>query len=258
MTDRTIDQVLSGCTRVWEASGVPAQTIADMRSELHAHLDAAARAGKPVDAVVGTDLNSFAEEWAEIYGGSLGQPDSTTFSSTSKWIWLTMGTLAVAFAVMAVLAPKGDTMNADQWQWIWVGIAVVLGIGELLTAGFFLLPFAVGAAAAAILAFLGVNLGLQLVTFVVISVVFLAVLQRFAREEQRDGPEPAGAGRFPGKHAFVLEPVNRVEGTGSVRVDTEQWRATTDGDEEIPVGDEVVVTEVRGTRLVVEPMSAGM
>ena len=95
-------------------------------------------------------------------------------------------------------------------------------------------------------------------TFVVISVVFLAVLQRFAKEEQRDGPEPAGAGRFQGKHAFVLEPVNRLEGTGSVRVDTEQWRATTDGDGEIPVGEEVVVTEVRGTRLVVEPMSAGM
>jgi membrane protein implicated in regulation of membrane protease activity len=55
----------------------------------------------------------------------------------------------------------------------------------------------------------------------------------------------------------VLEPVNRFEGTGSVRVETEQWRATTDGDEEIPVGDEVVITEVRGTRLVVEPMSAG-
>ncbi len=74
MADRTIDQILSGCTRVWEASGVPAQTIADMRSELHAHLDAAARAGKPVDAVVGTDLDSFAEEWAAIYGGSLDQP----------------------------------------------------------------------------------------------------------------------------------------------------------------------------------------
>ena len=258
MTDRTIGQILSGCTRVWETSGVPAQTIADMRSELHAHLDAAARAGKPVDAVVGADLNSFAEEWAAIYG-SLDQPNpATSSSSESRWIWLTMGTLAVAFAVMAVLAPKGDTMNADQWQWIWLGIAVVLGIGELLTAGFFLLPFAVGAAAAAILAFLGVNLGLQLVTFVVISVVFLAVLQRFARQEQRDGPEPAGAGRFPGKHAFVLEPINRLEGTGSVRVETEQWRATTDGDEEIPVGDEVVITEVRGTRLVVEPMSVGM
>lgn len=258
MTDRTIDQILSGCTRVWGARDVPPQAIADMRSELHAHLDSAARAGKPVDAVVGTDLNSFAEEWAATYGGALDQPDpATPSSSESRWIWLTIGTLAVAFAVMAILAPKGDTMNADQWQWIWVGIAVVLGIGELLTAGFFLLPFAVGAAAAAILAFLGVNLGLQLVTFVVISVLFLAVLQRFAKQEQRDGPEPAGAGRFPGRHAFVLEPINRLQGTGSVRMETEQWRATTDGDEEIPIGEEVVIIEVRGTRLVVEPKSSG-
>ncbi|GMQ86068.1 MAG: hypothetical protein BMS9Abin07_1640 [Acidimicrobiia bacterium] len=258
MTDRTIEQVLSGCTRVWEASGVPDQTIADMRTELHAHLDAAASAGKPVDAVVGTDLNSFAAEWAAISGESLEQRGpATSSSSASTWIWLTMGTLAVAFAVMAVLAPKGDTMDTDQWQWIWVGIAVVLGIGELLTAGFFLLPFAVGAAAAAILAFLGVGVALQLVTFVVISVVFLAVLQRFAKQEQRDGPEPAGAGRFQGKHAVVLESINRLEGTGSVRMDTEQWRATTDRDEEIPIGEEVVITEVRGTRLVVEPISAG-
>lgn len=140
----------------------------------------------------------------------------------------------------------------DQWQWWWVGAAVVLGIGELLTAGFFLLPFAVGAAAAAILAFMGVSFALQLVTFVVISVVFLAVLQRFAREEQSDGTEPAGAGRFNGKRAIVIEPINRLEGTGSVRLETEQWRATTDGDQEIPVGKEVTIREVRGTRLVVE------
>jgi membrane protein implicated in regulation of membrane protease activity len=56
--------------------------------------------------------------------------------------------------------------------------------------------------------------------------------------------------------AIVLEPINRREGTGSVRMETEQWRATTDGDTEIPVGEEVVIKEVRGTRLVVEPTSA--
>ena len=90
-------------------------------------------------------------------------------------------------------------------------------------------------------------------TFVVISVVFLAILQRFAKEEQSDGMEPAGAGRYHGKTAIVLEPVNRIAGTGSVRMETEQWRATTDGNEEIPIGEEVLITEVRGTRLVVEP-----
>ncbi len=258
MTERTIDQVLALCVRYWESSGVPPAAIGEMSAELQTHLDAAGRAGKPADAVVGSDVRIFAEEWAATYRESPRTGEPPQPSSSSTWMWLTIGVLGVAFALIVVLAPKGDTMDVDQWQWLWVGAAVVLGLGELLTAGFFLLPFAVGAAAAAILAFLGVGFALQLVTFVVISVVFLAVLQRFAKEEQRDGPEPAGAGRFQGKHAVVLESINRLEGTGSVRMDTEQWRATTDGDEEIPIGEEVVITEVRGTRLVVEPKSAEM
>ncbi len=255
MTDRTIDQVLAGCVRYWESTGVPADAIAEMRAELQTHLDAAGNAGKEVDAVVGTDLNEFAEEWAAIYRGApqSAAPDEGGSRSGSRWIWLTIGIMAGAFGLLAIFAPKGDTVDIDQWAWLWVGAAVLLGIGELLTAGFFLLPFAVGAAAAAILAFLGVPFALQLVTFVVISVVFLAILQRFAKEEQSDGTEPAGAGRYHGKSAVVLEPVNRLAGTGSVRMETEQWRATTNQDEEIPVGEEVLVTEVRGTRLVVEP-----
>ena len=255
MTDRTIDQVLAGCVRYWESTGVPADTVAEMRAELQTHLDAASDAGKQVDAVVGPDLNAFAEEWAAIHRGAprAAQPNDGVSRSGSIWLWMTIGIMAGAFALIAILAPKGDTVDVDQWQWLWVGAAVLLGIGELLTAGFFLLPFAVGAAAAAILAFLGVPFALQLVTFVVISVVFLAVLQRFAKEEQSDGMEPAGAGRYHGKTAIVLEPVNRLAGTGSVRMETEQWRATTDGNKEIPVGEEVLIIEVRGTRLVVEP-----
>jgi membrane protein implicated in regulation of membrane protease activity len=251
MSDRTIEQVLAGAARYWESTGVPADAVAEMRAELQSHLDAADRAGKPVDTVVGPDLNGFAEEWAAIYRGD--PKTEQTEASGALWIWLTIGVLATAFALIVILAPKGDNVDAEQWRFLWIGAAVVLGIGELLTAGFFLLPFAVGAAAAAILAFLGVGFALQLVTFVIISIVFLAVLQRFARQEDREGPEPAGAGRFEGKHAIVIEPINRREGTGSVRMETEQWRATTDIDQVIPVGEEVVISEVRGTRLVVEP-----
>ena len=148
MSDRTVDQVLAGCVRYWESTGVPTDAVAEMRTELQTHLEAAVEAGKDVDAVVGPDLDAFAEEWAAIHRGEPKRPAITTDrrgSSGSTWIWLTMGILAIAFALIAVLAPKGETMDGDQWQWLWVGAAVLLGIGELLTAGFFLLPFAVGA-----------------------------------------------------------------------------------------------------------------
>ncbi len=70
MTDRTIDQVLAGCVRYWESTGVHADAVAEMRAELQTHLDAASSEDKDVDAVVGTNLNAFAEEWAAIYRGA--------------------------------------------------------------------------------------------------------------------------------------------------------------------------------------------
>lgn len=257
MTDRSVDQTVAECARYWRDTGVPAVSVAEMRNELNDHLNEAVGAGQSVDQVIGPDLAAFAEEWAETYRNPATPPPPKEDRSGSSaiWIWLTIGVLGIAFAAVAVLAPKGTEVDAEQWRWIWVGVAVVLSIGELLTAGFFLLPFAVGAAAAAVLAFLDVAVPLQLVTFVGISVVFLAVLQRFARQEQDDTvAAPAGANRFVGQLAVVIAPVKYLDTTGMVRMGTEEWRAQVDSDIVIPKGARVQIIEVRGTRLVVKPI----
>jgi membrane protein implicated in regulation of membrane protease activity len=145
-------------------------------------------------------------------------------------------------------------MDSDSLQWIWVGAAVILAIGELLTAGFFLLPFAVGAAAAAVLAFLGIGVVWQLLVFVIVSVSFLAVLQRYARTEPSDVPAQAGANRYQGRKALVIQDIDWEAGTGQVRMETEDWRATTEDHISIPRGTQVKVIRVTGTRLVVEPI----
>jgi membrane protein implicated in regulation of membrane protease activity len=257
MTDRSVDQTVAECARYWRDTGVPAVSVAEMRNELNDHLNEAVGAGQSVDQVIGPDLAAFAEEWAETYRNPATPPPPKEDRSGSSaiWIWLTIGVLGIAFAAVAILAPKGTEVDAEQWRWIWVGVAVVLSIGELLTAGFFLLPFAVGAAAAAVLAFLDVAVPLQLVTFVGISVVFLAVLQRFARQEQDDTvAAPAGANRFVGQLAVVIAPVKYLDTTGMVRMGTEEWRAQVDSDIVIPKGARVQIIEVRGTRLVVKPI----
>jgi membrane-bound ClpP family serine protease len=56
-----------------------------------------------------------------------------------------------------------------------------------------------------------------------------------------------------GSEVGDLHIIDRKTGEGRVRVETENWRATTDGDP-IPEGVEVRVVEIRGTRMVVEPM----
>jgi len=143
-------------------------------------------------------------------------------------------------------------MDTETWRWIWVGAALFLGVAEMLTAGFFMLPFAVGAVIAAILAFVDVSPAIQFTVFIATSLISLLVLQRFVRHgDERQAP--VGANRFVGKSAVVLETIDRTAGAGRVRMETEEWRATTDTGE-IAVGTEVRITEVRGTRLVVEPI----
>jgi len=257
VTDRQVERTVSECARYWRDTGVPSERVGEMSDELADHLAEATAAGQSVDSVVGTDLAVFAEAWAAAYRGSarVNRHGNDQTRSSALWIWLTIGLLGIAFAAVAILAPKGADVDAEQWRWIWIAAAVILSIGELLTVGFFLLPFAVGAAAAAVLAFMGVSVPLQLVTFVVISVIFLAVLQRFAKHEQEsDVSAQAGGERYVGRNAVVLEAVRHFDTSGMVKMGTEDWRATVDSDIEIPEGAIVRITEVRGTRFVVEPI----
>lgn len=141
-------------------------------------------------------------------------------------------------------------MDAELWRWVWVGLAVFLSIAEIFTAGFFLLPFGIGAAAAALLAWLNAALVVQWLVFIVVSVVALWGLQRFVRRQDVTDLLNIGANRYLQRQAVVLETVDPRAGTGRVRVETEEWRATSEG-ELIEAGSDVVVTGVQGARLVV-------
>src|SRR5665811_1940166 len=70
--------------------------------------------------------------------------------------------------------PGGRVEDPSFWQWVWLGTAVVFAVGEMMNPGsFFLLPFAIGAAVAAILAVLDVNTSIEWVAFIAVSIVFL-------------------------------------------------------------------------------------
>jgi membrane protein implicated in regulation of membrane protease activity len=127
-----------------------------------------------------------------------------------------------------------------------------MGIGEIFTAGFFLLPFAIGAGAAAVLAWAGAAALAQWLVFFGVSVFSLAYLRRFITR-QDEGEQPrVGANRWVGMDGVVIEDIDPVSGGGMVKVESEQWRAV--APQGISAGQRIIVTEVRGARLVVEPL----
>jgi len=157
---------------------------------------------------------------------------------------------------MAVPYP-GRMDDPEQWRWIWLGAAVLFGIGEMSSPGsFFLAPFAIGAALAAVLAFADVAVVFEWLVFVGISVGAFVALRPIARRLDAQGSsDGVGARRLIGRSGTVIEDIT-TDAPGLVRVDREEWRADSLGHEPIRSGAPVRIAEVEGTRLIVTPVES--
>lgn len=148
--------------------------------------------------------------------------------------------------------------DPETMRWVWLIATVVLLGGELLTAGaLIMLPFALGAAAATIVAFSGGDAVWQWSVFFVLALVssfaFLPLRRRLDRKPQ---PQGVGAGRLINQEAVITETIEPGPlGVGMVRVGRETWRATNPNGLPFGVGDTVRVIDVAGTSVVVEPVA---
>ncbi|MDZ4827433.1 MAG: NfeD family protein [Actinomycetota bacterium] len=145
--------------------------------------------------------------------------------------------------------------DPDGWRWIWLGAAAFLAVGELVTPGaFFMLSFAIGAAVACALAFLGVDVAWEIAAFIVTSVAALLILVPLGRRMSGGEQGTVGATRWAGQRGIVLGAIpGSPHETGLVRVEREEWRAESADGSEIVSGTKVIVLRVDGTRLIVKP-----
>src|SRR5271157_2936593 len=136
---------------------------------------------------------------------------------------------------------------------IWLVAACLLGVGEMHQGGFYLAPFAIGAALATVVSLLGVGAGVSAVVFLVASGIVFATLRPVAQRHRRLPPSiRTGAAALIGRPAIVLERIANHEGVGCVKIDGEVWTARSyDEDEVIDVGERVEVVEIRGATALV-------
>ena len=88
------------------------------------------------------------------------------------------------------------------WLWAWIILAAALYVAEMFTAGFFMLPFALGATAAALPEFLGRSgRSWQWVAFLGVSVVAFLLLRRCADHITHEPPVKTGIDRLTGIRA---------------------------------------------------------
>jgi membrane protein implicated in regulation of membrane protease activity len=145
----------------------------------------------------------------------------------------------------------------ENYWWVWMIIAAVFIVGEIFTAGFFLLPFGIGAAITGLVALLGGGTVWQLAVFVVSSLILFLVSRRFAERVSKEQPPGIGADRFIGQECVVLEEIDNLKDSGRVRMGKEEWRARSDNGDSIEKDTHVIVVRLSGTHLVVKPIEEG-
>jgi membrane protein implicated in regulation of membrane protease activity len=140
----------------------------------------------------------------------------------------------------------------DEWI-VWVLAAVALGIGEVLNLSFYLFPFAIGCAGAALVSLAGGGTVLSVVTFAILTALSFGIVRPIARRHVSMPPQlRTGTQALVGRTAVVLERIHNDENVGAIRLDGEVWTARAyDEDEVIEAGRRVHVVEIRGATALV-------
>ena len=134
----------------------------------------------------------------------------------------------------------------------WVALTIALSAGEAATAGLTVIWFAIGALAGLAAAFLGFEIWVQLVVFVAVSGLSLALLRPVTAKHFFTPRSPTNADRVIGKEAQVTQEINNEAGQGQVLILGQTWTARSQLGVVIPAGVMVRVLRIEGVKVFVE------
>ena len=136
---------------------------------------------------------------------------------------------------------------------IWLVIAVAFAIVEITTMGLVSIWFAIGAVAAMIVALAGGGTIAQLVVFIIVSGIVLAIARPLAAKYVNSRAVKTNIDALIGRKLVAKTDIDNVKGTGKVDMDGTTWLAQSSNDNiVIEKGEEVTVVKVTGAKLIVE------
>ncbi len=136
----------------------------------------------------------------------------------------------------------------------WTVLLILLVVVEIATMGLTTIWFATGALIAAIAAACGAPLFVQITLFLAVSVLMLVFTRPVATKYFNTNRVKTNVESLAGQKGIVTGEIDNLKGQGQVTLNGMVWtaRSVKQGDV-IPEGSVVIVREVRGVKLMVEP-----
>lgn len=134
----------------------------------------------------------------------------------------------------------------------WLIIFVLALLVEIVTMGLTSIWFAGGALIAWVFAKLGFGTVVQIVVFVIASLLLLILTRPIAVKYFNTKTQKTNAESLIGEYAVVLEDVDTLQAKGKVEVRGMEWSAKTDDPNgKIAKGTAVVIDGIQGVKLIV-------
>ncbi len=136
---------------------------------------------------------------------------------------------------------------------IWLIVAGVCFIIEMITVGFFVFWFGIGALLTMLVSiFFPDNIILQCTVFVISSTILIFLTKPFVDKfTKKDKKVVTNAFSIIGKKGIVTQDINETYGIGQIKIAGETWSAKTLDGSIIEKGNQIEVTNIDGVKAVV-------
>lgn len=134
---------------------------------------------------------------------------------------------------------------------IWLIISGIFFVAEIITTGFLIFWFGLGAIFAMIVSFFVDSVLIQTIVFIVVSAILMIFTRPIVNKiVSIKDTLPTNIYTIKNKEGYVIEDLNNIDYSGKVKVNGELWSAISD----VPLkkGTKIKVISVEGVKLKVE------
>lgn len=136
-------------------------------------------------------------------------------------------------------------------EWVWAAIFIITLVVEIVTVELASIWFSVGSLISFILALCKVNITIQVIVFLVVSIALLVSLRTICMKVLKNSKEKTNLDSLVGTvHTLVSEIGD--ENPGEIKVNGIVWRVVEKNNKQAKAGEKVKIIEVQGNKFLVE------
>ena len=137
----------------------------------------------------------------------------------------------------------------------WLIVAIIFGVGELMTTSLTLIWFSIGALIVMLISIFIESILWQVVVFAVISITLLVIATKYLVDRDREVKYNTNLQGIISQKAIVVEDIEPYE-SGVVKLNGEEWTAVSKDELKIEKGKVVEIIEIEGVNLIVREVTS--